>query len=71
MRSATFMSLIKKAQDELKKATDLNERAKAALLSDTEETEDEETINEMIRQSNALVNAAYDDFITMSRLIRR
>lgn len=71
MRSAPFMSLIKKSQDELKKAVDLNARAKASLLSETNEAEDEETIDEMVRQSNALVNAAYDDFITMSRLIRK
>ncbi len=71
MRSAPFMNLIKKAQDELKKAADLNARAKSTLLSDTKEAEDEETIDEMVRQSNALVNAAYDDFIAMSRLIRK
>lgn len=71
MRSAPFMSLIKKAQEEIKKADDLNARAKSSLLPETKEAENEETIDEMIRQSNALVNAAYDDFITMSRLIRK
>ena len=76
-KSAPFMSLRKKAHGELKKAADLNARAKAVIItgSDAEETEETQendaNADEMIRQSFTLVNAAYDDFIGMSKLIRK
>ena len=71
-RTTPFTRLMKEAQTKIKKATNLNTRAKAALMPDAEQPVDhDDTIDEMIRQSNALVNAAYDDFIAISRLIRK
>ncbi len=71
-KTTAFVRLIKKAQGELRKAADLNARAKAVLIPDPdEETVDEGPIDELVRQSNALVNDAYNDFIAMSRLIKK
>lgn len=70
-KTAPFMRLIKKAQGEIKKATDLNTRAKSALMPDTEKSINGDVVDEMIRQSNKLVNDAYEDFIAMSRLIKK
>jgi hypothetical protein len=71
-RSTPFTRLMKEAQSKIKKAVNLNARAKAALMPNTEQSADyDDAIDEMIRQSNALVNAAYDDFIAMSRLIKK
>lgn len=71
--TTAFARLIKKVQGELRKAADLNGRAKAAFIPDPDtEAEDEEgTIEEIIRQSNALVNDAYNDFVAMSKLIKK
>lgn len=68
-----FARLIKKAQGELRKALDLNGRAKAALIPDPEKetNDDEKSIDELVRQSGMLVNEAYNDFIAMSKLIKK
>ncbi len=74
LKTAPFMRLIKKAQGELKKAADLNARAKAALIPDPDTAgtaEDGDSADGMASESNALVNAAYDDFIAMSKLIKK
>ena len=71
-RTTPFTRLMKEAQSKIKKATNLNTRAKAALMPDTEQPADhDDTIDEMIRQSNTLINDAYNDFIAMSRLIKK
>lgn len=72
-KNTAFMRLIKKVQGELKKAVDMNARAKAVIIPDIEKetTDDKDSIDELIRQSNSLVNDAYNDFIAMSKLIRK
>jgi hypothetical protein len=70
-KTAPFMRLIKKVQTELRKATDLTARAEALLTPDAVAPDDASTIDEEIRQSNALVDTAYDDFIAMGKLIKK
>lgn len=72
-KTAAFMRLIKRAQGELKKAADLNGRAKAALLPNpkNETADDKDSIGEILRQSSNLLSATYDDFIAMSKLIKK
>ncbi len=71
--TTTFARLIKKVQGGLRKAADLNTRAKAALMPDPNNAtaDDENSIDELIRQSGILVNDAYNDFIAMSKLIKK
>lgn len=72
-KAGAFTHLIRRVQVGLRKAGDLNARAKAVIIPNHEKEaiNNEDSIDEMIRQSNALVNDAYDDFIAMSRLIRK
>ena len=70
-KTAPFMRLIKKVQTELRKATDLDARAEALLLADTTTEDDASTIDEEVRQANALIDTAYDDFIAMGKLIKK
>ena len=70
-KTAPFMRLIKKVQTELRKAADLHTRAEALLMEGATTEDDANTINEGVRQANASVNTAYDDFIAMGKLIRK
>lgn len=70
-KTAPFMRLIKKAQGELKKASDLNTRAEALLVQNNNTEESNTTIDEMVRQATVSVNIAYDYFVAMSKLIRK
>lgn len=70
-KTAPFMRLIKKAQNELRKAADLIARAEALLTPDTPASDDADTIDEEVRQANKFVNDAYDDFIAMGKLIKK
>lgn len=71
-KTTPFTRLMKEAQSKIKKAANLNTRAKAALMTNAEQpVYHDDTIDEIIRQSNKLINDAYDDFIAMSKLIRK
>lgn len=70
-KTSAFMRLIKKAQGELRRATDLNTQAKTLLNPATTKSDNSETTDDLLHDSSALVNATYDDFIAMSRLIKK
>lgn len=70
-KTSAFMRLIKKAQASLRKAADLNTQAKALLDPETERVSEDMNIDTITAESNTLIASAYDDFITMSKLIKK
>ncbi len=70
-RATPFLKLLKKAQGEIAQATDMNEEAKRLLAAERAGNEGDGSIDAAVEGSNALVNAAYDDFVAMSRLVRK
>ncbi len=70
-RAAPFLKLLKKAQGEIAQATDMSEEAKRLFALERAGNEGDGSIDAAIEGSNALVNAAYDDFVAMSKLVKR
>ena len=70
-KTSAFLRLIKKAQGELHKAAELNAEAKELLDPTTPAPDDGTSAASLAADASDLVNAAYDDFIAMSKLIRK
>lgn len=70
-KTNVFMRLVKNTQANLRKATELNTEAHALLTPTTDTTYDTTTIHNRIAESNALIDSIYDDFVTMSKLIKK
>ena len=71
-KTASFLRLLKKAQGEISRATQLNWQADKLLLApDADGNRDGETIDATIGDANGLLNGAYDDFAAMSALVKK
>ncbi len=70
-KAGPFLKLLKKAQGEIAQATDMNEEAKRLFALARAGDEGDGSIDTAIEGSNALVNAAYDDFSAMSKLVKK
>lgn len=72
-KTGVFLRLIKKAQGEIRQASELNTKVKAALMPDEDDevATDDATASEMAHESSELINAAYDAFIAISKLVRK
>jgi hypothetical protein len=68
-KTASFARLVKKTQGGLRTASDLNDRAKSQIIAGNENGVD--VAENLLEESRNLISAAYDDFIAMSKLVKK
>ncbi len=70
-KTSTFLKHLKKVQSEISQATQLNMQAEKLLISPAGAPDNGDTIDAIIANANRLINAAYDGFLAMSKLVKK
>ena len=69
-KAGPFLKLLKKAQGEIAQATQMSAKAEE-LLDTPKDGEGSDLIDALTADANGLIDAAYGDFLAMSRLVSR